>query len=219
MNIQPSARGVLGYIFAIPALSLTQGRDWRHLNRRPWQKQSSIWKGFTSQWDSWNNLRVHPQNAVPSGLDAAVIFNSQKCKGSFIYRRAYFQPVALRRELYRQTATILDNILDSVIWRMFDIITVLWCGYAVCYGLVNFIIRMRGTCIKRKQGFGCLQLFLAFFTQFDQALNPLSLTKSRFRFQLRDMEAQSSSIEARLSLSHEQMILCYQGWTSWKLKI
>ena len=72
-----------------------------------------------------------------SGLDAAVVFNSVKCKGSFICRGAYFQPVALRQELYRQTATILDNILDSGIWRVFDIIMVLWCVYAVSYGLVN----------------------------------------------------------------------------------
>ena len=117
-----------------------------------------------------------------SGLDAAMVFNSVKGKGSLICRGAYFQQVALRQELYRQTATILDNILDSGIWRVFDIITVLWCVYAVSYGLVNFIIRQ-----KVLDVYSC---FLLFFTYFDQALNPISLTKSRFKFQLREMEAQ-----------------------------
>ena len=55
---------------------------------------------------------------------------------------------------------------------------------------------------RRSRVFGCLQLFLTFFSHMDNALNPLSLTKSQFKFKLQEMEAQLSSIESRISLGH-----------------
>ena len=98
-----------------------------------------------------------------SGLSQAIVFNQQKCKGYFICRKAYYQSVGLRRELFRQTASILDNLLDSNIWKFLEVVTVSWCAYLVCYGIIIFVIRLKGSCTKKKLDLSCLQLFLTFF--------------------------------------------------------
>ena len=69
-------------------------------------------------------------------LDAAITLNTERCGSSIFCQDAYYTPLPLRRELSRQSAGLLSLIMDTSLWRMLEVATVIWGSYALISGLV-----------------------------------------------------------------------------------
>ena len=124
-----------------------------------------------------------------AALEAAVTYNVKKCKDSLYCNAAFHQQMPFRRVLLRQTAGFMNLILDSGVWQFLDCINVLWGSYAVICGTCLFLIRSRSSCKRRKRFSFCSRIF-SLFTDLDQALNPLSLSKLDQKYRMRAIEEQ-----------------------------
>ena len=80
-------------------------------------------------------------------------------------------------------------LLDSGIWEFLGFINVIWGSYAVACRTCLFLIRSRSSCKKRKR-FTCRSLICSLFTDLDQALNPLSLSKLDQKYRMKTIEEQ-----------------------------
>ena len=95
--------------------------------------------------------------------------------------------------------------MDTSLWRMLEVATVIWGSYALISGLVLLLLRIRSSFKRKVENLSCCSMFLAFFSNLDQALNPLGLSRL-------EMKLQFHEIQSRVELLSQQQVLLSQNF-------
>ena len=115
-------------------------------------------------------------------LDAAVIYNRRACAGDpILCKKAFLQPNDIRRELFRQSLSLISFLLNSTTYQLLVLVGTLWSLVAICSGLITFLIRLKNLCHKRSTKYHFCQLIVSIICELDTALNPMSLTRQKFK--------------------------------------
>ena len=57
----------------------------------------------------------------------------------------------------------------------------MWSLIAICSGLITFLIRLKNLCHERSTKYNFCQLAISIISELDTALNPMSLTRQKFK--------------------------------------
>ena len=131
-------------------------------------------------------------------LDAAVIYNRRECAGDpFLCKKAYLQPANIRRELFRQSLSLVSFLLSSTVYQLLVLIGTMWSLVAICSGLFTLLIRLKNLCHRRTTKYHFCQLVISIISELDTALNPMSLTRQKFkqRYDLLTIEVQNQKAQ------------------------
>ena len=98
-------------------------------------------------------------------LAGTVSWNSQFCKNKYYCSGAYLAPTDIRRELYRQSESLLSWLTNqNEALQLLHTIVTLWGAYSICSGTLVLLLRCRTFCSQaRVSRFGCLATMLSTF--------------------------------------------------------
>ena len=84
-------------------------------------------------------------------LAGTVSWNSQYCKDKYYCTGAYLAPTDIRREIYRQSESLLSWITNqNEALEMLHTIVTLWGAYSICSGSLFLLLRCRTFCSNLK---------------------------------------------------------------------
>ena len=111
-------------------------------------------------------------SSYSKSLDAAVIYNQRQCsEDPILCRKAFFQPASLRRELFRQSLSLMSYLINSTVYQMAVLIATIWALSAILSGLITLIIRLKNLCYKRTTKYNSCNLLVSLISELDTALN------------------------------------------------
>ena len=122
-------------------------------------------------------------------LAGTISWNSQFCKNKYYCAGAHLAPTDIRRELYRQSESLLSWLTNQneALQFLHSIVT-LWGTYSICSGVLFLLLRCRTFCSQaRVSRFGCLATMLPIFSEIDSALNPNGILRTNFKFKLQEV--------------------------------
>ena len=121
-------------------------------------------------------------SSYSKSLDAAVIYNQRQCaEDPILCRKAFLQPASLRRELFRQSLSLMSYLINSTVYQMAVLIATIWALSAILSGLTTLIIRLKNLCHRRTTKYNLCNLLISLISELDTALNPMSLTRQKFK--------------------------------------
>ena len=101
----------------------------------------------------------------------------------------------IRRELSRQNMSFFDYITQSTAWMWIDLVSGLWCTYAMATGLLCWLIKSKQMFCQGTKKYTCCQIFISSLSSLDAAVNPLNLTKIKFKWKIREISANVMSLQ------------------------
>ena len=139
-------------------------------------------------------------SSYSKSLDAAVIYNQKQCsEDPILCRKAFLQPASLRRELFRQSLSLVSYLVNSTFYQIAVLIATIWALSAIISGLITLIIRLKNLCHKRTTKYNSCQLVVSLISELDTALNPMSLTRQKFKQKCDALTAEVQSQRAQLN--------------------
>ena len=122
-------------------------------------------------------------------LAGTISWNSQFCKGKYYCVGAHLAPTDVRRELYRQSETLLAWLTNqNEAFQLLHSIVTLWGGYSIFSGILFLMLRSRTFCSQKSVArFGCVATILSIFSEIDSALNPNGILRTNFKFKLQEL--------------------------------
>ena len=130
-------------------------------------------------------------------LSNTITQNRRRCqKGTYWCDSPFMHEPGIRRELSRQGMSFFDYVTQSSAWMWIDFISGLWCVYAMTTGILCWIVKTKQMCSQGDRKFTCCQMLIAALGSLDAAINPLNLTKIKFKWKIRELSANVMSLQA-----------------------
>jgi hypothetical protein len=122
-------------------------------------------------------------------LAGTISWNSQFCKNKYYCAGAHLAPTDVRRELYRQSESLLSWLTNqNEALQLLHSIVTLWGTYSIFSGILFLLLRCRTFCSQsRVARFGCLATILSIFSEIDAAINPNGILRTNFKFKLQEV--------------------------------
>jgi hypothetical protein len=140
-------------------------------------------------------------------LSGTVIWNSQACGSSYYCPNAYLAPANIRRELFRQSSSLLSWLTGQGEWiEILSTVVTVWGTYAIFSGSLSLMVRLRTLCGKKTEKYNCCTILISLFSEFDAALNPNALIKTDYKYRVMEMSSEILHLHNATNTLRESII-------------